>query len=159
MKFFLNTETRTHLRSLADEFGESTNSVRLELNKMTKAGLLTSEENGRTKQYRANTKSPLFPEVHTIVKKTLGIDIVEAALEKLGDVEAAYITGDYARGLDSGIIDVVIVGNINRTYLNELIAIAEEGIKRKVRILVLNKVEFENLKEKLKIDKSLVLWK
>ena len=43
MKFFLNPGTRAYLRSLADEFGESTNSVRVELNRLSEAGLLGSE--------------------------------------------------------------------------------------------------------------------
>ena len=32
LKFFLNTSTHAYLRGLADEFGESTNALRLELN-------------------------------------------------------------------------------------------------------------------------------
>ena len=38
--FFINPETRAYLWELAKEFGESTNSVRLELNRLTKAKLL-----------------------------------------------------------------------------------------------------------------------
>jgi hypothetical protein len=46
LKFFLNPETKAYLRGLSDEFGESSNGVRLELNRLTKAGLLTSESDG-----------------------------------------------------------------------------------------------------------------
>ena len=87
LKFFLNPGTMSYLRGLAEEFGESTNSVRVELNRMSKAGLLESESQGRTKVYRANNGHPLFPEIHNIVRKYLGIDVVEAAIDRLGNGE------------------------------------------------------------------------
>ena len=40
LKFFLNPSTSAYLRGLADEFGESTNGVRVELNRLMEAGLL-----------------------------------------------------------------------------------------------------------------------
>ncbi|PIO48027.1 MAG: transcriptional regulator, partial [[Chlorobium] sp. 445] len=49
LKFFLNQETRAYLRGLAEEFGESTNAVRVELNRLTEAGFLTTRDDGRTK--------------------------------------------------------------------------------------------------------------
>lgn len=159
LKFFLNQETQAYLRSLSDELGESSNAVRVELNRLTKAGLLESEDSGRTKLYRANTKHALFPELHSLVKKYLGIDqVIERVLSQLGTVELAFITGEYAKGIDSGIIDLVIVGTINRDYLNTLIEKVETAISRKVRVLVLRRDELEPLKEKLKLEKSLVVW-
>ena len=158
LKFFLNPETSSYLRGLAQEFDESTNSVRIELNRMRKAGLLDSETSGRTKVYRANIMNPLYPEIHNLVKKFLGIDIVEKIVNNLGNVKAALITGDYAKGKDSGIIDLVIVGKINKPYLNELVVLAEENIKRKIRTLVLSSKEFIELQSTLKPEKALFLW-
>jgi len=74
LKFFLNSETKAYLRGLAEELGESTNAVRVELNRLTKAGLLEICVDGRTKLYQANTKHTLFPELHSLVRKYLGID-------------------------------------------------------------------------------------
>lgn len=158
LKFFLNPETRAYLRGLAAELGESTNAIRVELNRLTKAGLLETSSDGRTKMYQANARHSLFPDIHSVVRKYLGIDKVEAILVDLGTVELAFITGDYARGVDSGIIDMVIVGDIQRDFLQHLISKAEEMIKRKIRTLVLNREEFEGLRDKLKIDKALVVW-
>ncbi|RJQ40738.1 MAG: ArsR family transcriptional regulator [Nitrospiraceae bacterium] len=158
LKFFLNPETSAYLRGLADELGESTNAVRVELNRLSKAGLLESRSDGRTKLYRANTGHSLFPDLHSVVRKFLGIDKVEAILNDLGTVEISFITGDYARGIDSGIIDLVIVGEIDRAYLQHLVGKAEDAIKRKIRVLVLNREEYERLKEQLRIDKAIVVW-
>lgn len=158
LKFFLNQETQAYLRELAEEFGESTNAVRVELNRLTEAGYLTVRDDGRTKLYQANPKHPLFPELHSLVKKYLGIDqLIERVLSRLGSVKLAFITGDYASGKDSGIIDLTIVGNIDRNYLNELIEKTERMIHRKIRVLVLNDEEFERLRHQFS-GKSLVIW-
>ncbi len=159
LKFFLNPETRAYLRGLAEELGESTNAVRVELNRLNKAGLLEAVNDGRTKLYRANTTHTLFPDLHSLVKKYLGIDqVIENVLAQLGTVELAFITGDYARGIDSGIIDLVIVGQVDREFLQLLVDRAEEIIKRKIRLLLLSNEDFERLKEKLKFEKALVVW-
>lgn len=40
---------KAYLRGLAEEFGESTNAIRLELNHLEEAGLLTAETEGNKK--------------------------------------------------------------------------------------------------------------
>ncbi|MCS6989621.1 MAG: winged helix-turn-helix domain-containing protein [Chloroherpetonaceae bacterium] len=158
LKFFLNQDTQAYLRELAEEFGESTNAVRVELNRLTEAGFLTVRDDGRTKLYQANPSHPLFPELHSLVKKYLGIDqLIDRVLSRLGSVKLAFITGDYASGKDSGIIDLTIVGKIDRNYLNELIEKTERMIHRKIRVLVLNEEEFERLKHQFS-KKSLIIW-
>jgi len=159
LKFFLNPESRSYLRELADEFGESTNSVRVELNRLTEAGLLCSADEGRTKVYRANTKHPLFPEIHSMVRKFTGIDqLIPQVLSKLGDIHSAYIVGDYARGMDSGIIDLVLVGEADKVYLQNLIDKVEPMLHRKIRYLTLNEDELEKYKPALKLEEAIELW-
>ena len=112
LKFFINPETQAYLRELSSEFGESTNSVRLELNRLTKANLLISRNHGRTILYTANTKHSFFQDIQKIALKHVGIDrIVENMVKSLGEVKYAYIIGEYAKGIDSGIIDLIIIGN------------------------------------------------
>ncbi len=159
LKFFLNPGTSAYLRGLADEFGESTNGVRVELNRLSEAGILESTDEGRTKVYRANENHPLFPEIRRIVAKTVGLDrLVEQVVSRLGNVELALITGDYAKGIDSGLIDLVLVGDVDQPYLAELVKKAESMIERKIRTLVLTKKEYEKLDDKFKKEKALLLW-
>ena len=107
---------------MASEFKESTNSIRVELNRLSEAGYLTSEEDGRTVLYQANQKHPIFSELQAVVRKYLGLDrIVSEVVEKLGDLKSAFITGDYAEGKDSGIIDLVLVGEVDEDRLKRLI--------------------------------------
>lgn len=159
LKFFINPETRSYLRGLATEFGESTNAVRVELNRLEKAGILKSRSNGRTKLYGANKRHPLFSDISSLVKKFTGIDrLVDDVLSGLGNLEFAFVTGDYAQGRDSGIIDVVIVGDIDRSYLERLVAKAEKLINRKIRSLVLNNAEYERYGKALKSKEIIVVW-
>lgn len=147
------------MRGLADEFGESTNAVRVELNRLEKAGILKSSPNGRTKQYGANKRHPLFSDISSLVKKYTGIDrLVEDVLSNLGNVEIAFVTGDYAQGKDTGIIDLVIVGEIDRAYLDALVAKVERLINRKIRHLVFNNAEYEHFSNMLTSKGSVVVW-
>lgn len=164
LKFFLNSHTSAYLREMAKEFGESTNSIRHELNNLTEAGYLVAREEGRSILYSANTAHPLFTEVKNLVHKYLGIDkildnVIHKVLSRLGRLEMAFITGDYAEGRDSGIIDLVLVGELDYTYLQECVSKVEKMIHRKVRTLVLTPAEFEKTKATLNPEKALLLWK
>ena len=123
LKFFLNSSSSAYLKELAKEFGESSNAVRLELNRFEKAGLLSAETSGNKKMFRANVVHPLYKDIHNIISKTIGIDqIVEEVVAKLGDVEEAYITGDFAIGKNGKTIDILLIGtDINKNFLHVLI--------------------------------------
>lgn len=146
LKFFLNSSTTAYLRGLEGEFGESTNAIRLELNRLEKAGMLTARTDGNKKMFQANTRHPLFTEIHNILLKHIGMDrIIENVIERLGDVEKVYLVGEFSRGLDSQIIDLVFIGAIDKNYLIQLIDKAEKLIRRKVRYLTYNQEEFDNI--------------
>ena len=159
-RFFFNPATRSYLRELAKEFNVSTNSVREELNQLTKTKLLTSKKSGRQVFYKANQKHPLFPELKSMVGKVMGIDqVIEGIVTRLGDLERAFLIDDYAEGKDSGIIDLVLVGNIDQYHLNDLSRKTERYIKRKIRSLVLSRDEFKEFEPKLKACPHILIWK
>ena len=159
LKFFINPETKAYLRELAKEFGESTNSVRLELNRLTKANLLVSQNRGRTILYNANTDHILFRDIQSIALKYVGIDrIASNMVNSLGEVQSAYIIGDYAKGKDSGIIDLLLIGKINQEILQKLIEKTEKLIKRKIRPIILTEKEFNKLKKTLDIEHAFPIW-
>lgn len=136
LKFFLNSNNRGYLRNLEHEFGGSSNAIRLELNKFEKAGLLHAETQGNKKFFQANTHHPLFREIHQIVMKHVGLDqIVENVVKRLGNVEEVYLVGAFSRGLDSTIIDLIFVGEVDTQYLVRLTEKAEQVIHRKIRFL------------------------
>lgn len=160
-RLFLNSNSYGHLRGLQTEFGESSNAIRLELNRFEQAGLLTSRIESNRKIYAANTAHPLFPEINSILRKHLGLDqLIEKVIERLGSVDEVYLTGDFARGKASQLIEMMIVGNnINTVYLDHLIEKSQNLLKRKIQYTLLNNTEFKTLLEKTKKDELLLLWK
>ena len=159
LKFFINPSTKAYLRELAKEFDVSTNSIRLELNRLEKSKLLLSQTQGRTVQYQANTKNTLFKDIRSIVLKYVGIDsLIENIISKLGDLRSAYIIGEYAHGMDTGIIDVVLIGNIDKNVLNQLVEKTETLIHRRIKWLILEEKEFKSLKDTLDISHALKVW-
>ncbi len=160
MKFFLNSHTTAYLRSLESEFGESSNAIRVELNRLEQAGMLRSHMNGNKKIFQANTQHPLFREIHSILLKQIGLDrIVENVVERLGEVERVFLVGAFSEGMDSQIIDLVFVGNIDRNYLIQLIEKAEALVKRKIRYLIYDQQEFEALDMDGFKPRPLLLWR
>ncbi len=141
IKFFVNIANKGYLNSLANEFGESTNSVRKELNNLTNAGYLIKKSETNKVIYSANINHPLFDVIQSIVRKHLGIeDIINQILSKIGKIQKIILLGEYAKGIDSGIIEVLIVGeNIDKKYLDEIGPKIEKKINRKVNFFVSNK--------------------
>jgi hypothetical protein len=135
VKFFINAANDGYLRGLADEMHESTNSIRKELNNLEEAGYLKKEAIQNKVSYKANTKHPLFTVLQKIIFQHIGLDsVVEMVLERMGDVRKIIVIGDYANGTDSGLIEVVVLGNeLNIEYIDKLADKIESQIKRKVQ--------------------------
>ena len=159
LKFFLNSNTTAYLRGLEGEFGESSNAIRIELNRLEDAGMLVSQHNGNKKIFQANTAHPLFTEIHSILRKHIGLDhIVENVVKRLGEVEKVFLVGDFSRGLDSQIIDLLFIGEIDRNYLVHLTEKAEELVKRKIRFLVYSPTEANGIAWEEYEPAPLLLW-
>jgi predicted transcriptional regulator len=146
VKFFINAQTKAYLRNLESEFGESTNGIRLELNRFEKAGLLDTEFSGNKKFYKANTTHPFFNDIHHLLLKHTGIEtVVDEVAKKVGHLKKAFITGDFARGIQGNIIDLTLVGeNFDHNYLNQLIRKAEELVSFKIRYITISPDEMAN---------------
>jgi len=160
LRFFLNPGTTAYLRGLAEEFNESTNAIRVELNRFEEAGMICSETIGNKKVYRANEKHPLLTDLHNILLKYIGIDrVIDTVISKIGRLDKMYLAGDYAAGRDTGIIDLVFVGDIDKEYLVNLVSKAEKLVDRKLRFLTYEQMEWEALKSTgINGEKHLLIW-
>jgi len=159
MRLFLNPERGAYLRELASEIGCSTSQVSGELKQLSQSGFLSCEQNGRQHRYQANTGHALFPELHSMVRKALGMDrIIDSILDRLGALELALLLDDYAEGKDSGIIDLLLVGDIDQRNLLDLVAKTERYIERKIRTLCLTRNEYERMHDRLDQRPQLLLW-
>jgi hypothetical protein len=152
-KLMINPAGKVYLRGLERDLGVSSNTVRLELNKLSEMQLIEIQEedaNSKVKRYTVNTQHPLFTPLRNIILQYVGLDqIVEQVISKLGNVKKVYLTGDLAQGKNSTFVDLVIVGDVDKPYLYKLIEKAELLIHKKIRMGLFSENEFneEHLKD------------
>lgn len=159
LKFFLNSNSKAHLRGLESEFSETSNAIRLEINRFEEAGMLKSEFKGNKKIFQANLEHPLFNEIHNILLKQVGLDrVVEDVVKRLGEVERVFLVGEFSKGLDSDIIDLIFIGNIDVNYLVQLIEKTEKLVKRKIRYVTYSEQESTNIDWSKYKPFPLLLW-
>ena len=141
IKFFISQANRGYLNGLATEMGESTNSIRKELNHLHDAGYLSKVKNDNKIEYQANSKHPLYEVLRKVVLKHLGLeDVVETVLDRMGNVQKIILVGDYAQGNDTGNIEVFLIGkDLNMEYIIQLEEKIEKLIKRKVSFYLASK--------------------
>lgn len=159
MRLFLNPDQNAYLRELAKEFEVSPSQIKEELDNLSEVGLLSSEKSGRQINYSANTGHSLFPELHSMVRKAVGMDrILDSIIRRLGNLEQAFVIDDYAEGKDSGLIDLVLVGDINWASLEDLVRKTESYIQRKIRVLVFTPEEIKQKSLLMQNRPVLLLW-
>ncbi len=149
--FLLSPGERFYVRELVRKTGENINSVRRELQRLERVGLLTSEREGNMKYYEVNREAPIYEELKRIFLKTEGVGkVIEDNLAKLGDIRAAFIYGSFARGEErlGSDIDVVIVGEVEEEKLIELVSEVEGRIGRQINYVLFTPEEFESRKKK-----------
>ena len=141
IKFFISQANRGYLNGLANEMGESTNSIRKELNHLFDAGYLDKVKNDNKVEYKVNSKHPLYDTLKKVVYKHLGLeDLVDTVIERMGNVKKIILIEDYAKGIDSKNIEVVLVGQyLNFEYISQLEEKIEKLIKRKVSFYLASK--------------------
>lgn len=134
IKFFIGSSNTGYLNGLATEFNESTNSIRKELNNLSESNYLIKTKENNKIIYKANKVHPLFKVLQKIVRQHLGIEeIVHTIISRIGNVFKIVLVGDYARGLDTGKINIIIIGeDINEKYLDNLQSKIRDKIDREV---------------------------
>ena len=145
-KLLLNPASKVYLRGLERDLGVSSNTVRLELNKLQEMHLIEAQEdseNTKVKKYVVNQGHPMFKTLRGIIMQFVGLDqIVDQIIKKLGNLDQVYLTGDLAEGKNSPFVDLVLVGEVDKPYLYQLIEKAEPLIQKKIRVGIYHKAEF-----------------
>ena len=145
-KLLLNPASKVYLRGLERDLGVSSNTVRLELNKLQEMRLIEAQddsENTKVKNYVVNQGHPLFKTLRGIIMQFVGLDqIVDQIIKKLGNLDQVYLTGDLAEGKNSPFVDLVLVGEVDKPYLYQLIEKAEPLIQKKIRVGIYRNSEF-----------------
>lgn len=158
-KLFLNPAQTGYLRGLEEELAESTNSIRIELNRLFEAGLLDSWYQGNRRYFKANMLNPYFGDLQRILMREAGLDVLaEDLINKLADLEALYLSGDLSKGLDTAILDLLLVGPSNPYGFARHLHRLEKLNGRKIRFIIFQKKKDKALLKILKEEKPLMLW-
>jgi len=147
LKYFaLNPGRPIHLRGAVREFVEEINAVRRELGRLEDIKFIDSETKGNKKYFVTNTAHPFFNELVSILHKSYGLggEIVANA-KKIGEVEYAFLTSSFTKGDYKGtqVIDMVIIGNIDMQFLEDIVHKIQNEIGREVHYMVLKSTEFQ----------------
>lgn len=132
----MTSSNRGYLRGIAEEFNESTNAIRKELNQLSDAGYLVRFQENNRIYYQANTEHPLFQSLQNLVRTYLGFDqAVDQVLQRAGEVSLVSLLGDYAKGIDSGTIELLVIGDkLDKAYLLQLSAKMEQLLGKNIQL-------------------------
>lgn len=143
---YTHTDQRYFVRQLTNLIKEDSTNVSRELIRLEKAGIVVSTTEGRQKYYQANSKSPIFNELKSIVRKTFGVaDVIREALAPVsGGIKAAFIFGSVARSSDDrkSDIDVMIIGDVTFDEVVAALSPAENTLGREINSVVYPVAEF-----------------
>jgi predicted nucleotidyltransferase len=144
-ELLLHPERDLYLREVAARARVSLSTAQHELARLTAAGILVRTPRGRQVFYRANTASPLYPELRSLLLKTVGlVDVLREALGAGPGLRLAFVYGSFASGQDrpGSDVDLLVVGDVRPRALSAALSEAERQIGREINSLVLATREF-----------------
>jgi predicted nucleotidyltransferase len=134
------------MTELARHLEVTPSSLQRELESLVAFGFLLRRQDGRRTYFKANTESPLFPELSGLVEKTAGIiPELKRAIEKFGGrIELAFLYGSIARGEEraGSDIDLMVVGTLQQIDLLPILRKLENRFRREVNVTLFSPEEF-----------------
>ncbi len=141
-----HTDESFYQRQLIRTVGAGHGAIQRELKQLTDMGLIVRKMQGNQVLYQANTKSPIFAEIKSLITKTGGVhDAIRAALAPLeSQIEVAFVFGSVARqeeraGSD---VDLMILGDVSFSDVVAALAPAQKTLAREINPNVFSVPEF-----------------
>jgi predicted nucleotidyltransferase len=145
--FFTNPEKKYYARQLERLIGHSASNVSAELRRLKEGKLFTTDEVGGIIFYQLNQNHPLYPELKSIIAKTIGAEGgLREALAPLAGIRCAFIFGSFARGEEHEMsdIDLFIIGNPDSDELGDVIRQQEDVLNREINYHVYSTRDWED---------------
>jgi len=137
-----------YLSELAQFLNTSPSSLQRELKALVDAGILQQRREGTRTYYKAETGSPLFPELRGLVEKTVGVlPTLQAVLAPLQSaMDCAFIYGSVARSDEHALsdVDLMVIGGVGLAELTPALQKAEMRLGREVNATSYSTREFQN---------------
>ena len=151
-QLLLRPDEDFHLRELERMTGIPAGSLHRELKALFEAGLLLKERQGNQVRYQANRASPVYAELASIFRKTVGLAGVlsDALAELSGKIDLAFIFGSLAVGQQkySRDVDLMIIGDISLLEVVKALASAQGKLGREINPVVMTADKFGSQAEK-----------
>lgn len=153
IKLFLkNPEKEYYFREIAKNLNKEPSHYQKYLDDLVEDGILLDERRGNMRFFRLNKEHALYEEIKSIISKTSGLENeLKELVDKLDNVECAFIFGSIARGTENSNsdIDLMLIGNINQDILITMISSMELRIAREINYHIYSSQEIVNkIKEK-----------
>ncbi|MFH1678775.1 MAG: ArsR family transcriptional regulator [Candidatus Omnitrophota bacterium] len=149
--YFTNPDSLFYLRELERILDIPVSIIRKELLRLKEEGVFISEKKGNLVYFRLNTVYPLFDELKSIVRKTIGIEgLLKEAVLKLKGVKVAFIYGSFAKAKEraKSDVDLFLIGNVDEGQLIRQLNNMEKTIKREVNYTVFSQEEYKKKKKR-----------
>jgi len=142
----LNPDRRFYLREISAKAILPVRAVQVEVARLEASGLLQSSVEGNRKYYQADRRSPIFPELRSLLLKTVGLGeaLKDGLRQAPSQIALALIFGSIAEGTDtaSSDIDLLVVGSMTGRALAGLLAPLRESLGREINPVLMTEAEF-----------------
>jgi predicted nucleotidyltransferase/DNA-binding HxlR family transcriptional regulator len=138
-----------HGREIARRTGLAAGTLTRELGRLAEAGLLKREKRGNQQAYSADTSSPIFVELASILRKTSGVaDVLAQALAPAASrLCVAFVFGSVAQGRETAgsDIDLMLVGDLGFRDAIALLHPTQATLGREVNPKLYSAAEFQDM--------------
>jgi predicted nucleotidyltransferase len=139
-----------YLSELAQFLGTSPSSLQRELKALVDGGLLETRREGTRAYFKADTRSPVFPELRGLINKTAGVvPTLQTSLRLFeARIASAFVYGSVARSEEhaQSDIDLLVVGDVGLGDLTPVLRKAEARLGREVNVTSYSVAEFRRKK-------------
>ena len=145
LRLLFGTEGRElHVRELERQSGLADATIRQELKKLTRLGVIVARQDGNRTYYRANVEHPLYPDIRNLVRKTSGLtDVLREALGE-AEIQIAFVFGSVASGAEKATsdVDLMVIGSISLRQLSKRLSGLATKLGREINPHALTPAEF-----------------
>jgi DNA-binding transcriptional ArsR family regulator len=145
LRLLFGTDSRElHVRELERQSGLADATIRQELKKLTRLGVIVARQDGNRTYYRANVEHPLYPDIRNLVRKTSGLtDVLREALGE-AEIQIAFVFGSVASGAERATsdVDLMVIGAISLRQLSKRLSGLATKLGREINPHALTPAEF-----------------
>jgi len=143
--FFTNPDQAFYMQEIGRILGKKPGTFQRTLNNLVSEGTLESEYRANARYFKVNKNYPLFEELKGIVFKTVGVSgSLKDVLERVGNVEFAFIYGSFAKAKENYMsdIDLITIGDLDEDRIIRELDRLEGQLQREINYKLYTLKEF-----------------